>query len=107
MKLLCLFVNNSFGIEQPDPELQQLIQQKKQIREERKQIRKSIKKYDRNIKKLEERLRLYEIFTKLGGNIKNNFGEKIIFAPLERKNNILVFLPDNQRTNVNCNKQYY
>lgn len=51
-----------------------------------------------DIKNLEERLRLYELFTKLGGNIKNNFGEKIIFAPLERKNNVLVFLPDDQIT---------
>jgi segregation and condensation protein A len=51
-----------------------------------------------DIKNLEERLRLYEIFTKLGGNIKNNFGKKIIFAPLERKNNVLVFLPDEQIT---------
>src|ERR1035437_2307689 len=51
-----------------------------------------------DIKNLEERLRLYEIFAKLGGNIKNNFGEKIIFAPLERKNEHIVFLPDNQIT---------
>lgn len=51
-----------------------------------------------DIKSLEERLRLYEIFTRLGGNIKNNFGKKIIFAPLERKNDILVFLPDAQIT---------
>jgi len=51
-----------------------------------------------DIKNLEERLRLYELFTKLGGNIKNNFGKKIIFAPLERKNSVLVFLPDNQIT---------
>lgn len=51
-----------------------------------------------DIKNLEERLRLYEIFTKLGGNIKNNFGEKIIFAPMERKNQTLVFLPDSQIT---------
>ena len=51
-----------------------------------------------DIKSLEERLRLYEIFTKLGNNIKNNFGKKIIFAPLERKNEILVFLPDDQIT---------
>src|SRR5258706_1534126 len=36
-----------------------------------------------DIRSLEERLRLYEIFTKLAGNIKNNFGKKIIFAPLE------------------------
>ena len=51
-----------------------------------------------DIKSLEERLRLYELFMKLGGNIKNNFGEKIIFAPLERKNEVLVFLPDEQIT---------
>lgn len=51
-----------------------------------------------DIKSLEERLRLYELFTKLAGNIKNNFGEKIIFAPLERKNVSVVFLPDEQIT---------
>ena len=51
-----------------------------------------------DIKNLEERLRLYELFTKLGVNIKNNFCQKIIFAPLERKNEVLVFLPDNQIT---------
>lgn len=51
-----------------------------------------------DIKNLEERLRLYEIFTRLGGNIKNNFGWKIIFAPLQRRNDILVFLPDEQIT---------
>lgn len=57
-----------------------------------------------DIKSLEERLRLYELFIRLGGNIKNNFGRKIIFAPLERKNDrawghtTLVFLPDNQIT---------
>jgi segregation and condensation protein A len=51
-----------------------------------------------DIKNLEERLRLYELFSKLGGNIKNNFGRKIIFAPLERKNEVLVFLPDKQIT---------
>ena len=51
-----------------------------------------------DIQNLEERLRLYEIFTKLGGNIKNNFGKQIIFAPLERKNNTLIFLPDDRIT---------
>lgn len=51
-----------------------------------------------DIKSLEERLRLYELFTKLGGNIKNMFGEKMIFAPLERKSEVLVFLPDDQIT---------
>ncbi len=47
---------------------------------------------------LEERLRLFELYSKLSINIKNNFGKKIIFAPLERKNLTLVFLPDNQIT---------
>jgi segregation and condensation protein A len=51
-----------------------------------------------DIKNLEERLRLYELFLKLGGKIKNNFGEKIIFAPLERRNSVLIFLPDDQIT---------
>jgi len=51
-----------------------------------------------DIRNLEERLRLYELFTKLSGNIKNNFGRKIIFAPLERKNDFLVFLPDDRIT---------
>jgi segregation and condensation protein A len=47
---------------------------------------------------LEERLRLYELFNKLSGNIKSNFGQKIIFAPLEKKNFNIVFLPDEQIT---------
>ena len=56
-----------------------------------------------DIRNLEERLRLYEIFTRLSVNIKNNFGKKIIFAPLERKlrawgHTTLVFLPDDQIT---------
>lgn len=51
-----------------------------------------------DIKSLEERLRLYELFTKLGGNIKSDFGKRIIFAPLERKTEILIFLPDSKIT---------
>ena len=51
-----------------------------------------------DIKNLEERLRLYELFLRLGGNVKNNFGQNIIFAPLERKNENIVFLPDDQIT---------
>lgn len=54
-----------------------------------------------DIRNLEERLRLYEIFSKLSGNIKRNFGRKIIFALEERKNDVLVFLPDNQITKEN------
>src|ERR1035437_249368 len=63
------------------------------------------KEEEGDIRSLEERLRLYELFTRLSGNIKNNFGKKIIFAPLERKNNLrawgqatLIFLPDEQIT---------
>jgi segregation and condensation protein A len=51
-----------------------------------------------DIKNLEERLRLYELFMKLGENVKSNFGKKMIFAPLERKSDVLVFLPDDQIT---------
>jgi len=51
-----------------------------------------------DIKNLEERLRLYELFTKLGVGVKEMFGKKMIFAPLERKNEVLIFLPDNQIT---------
>ena len=54
-----------------------------------------------DIRNLEEQLHLYELFTKLGGNIKNNFCKKIIFAPEERKNEVLVFLPDGQITKEN------
>lgn len=51
-----------------------------------------------DIHNLEERLKLYELYTKLSKNIKDKFGQKIIFAPLERKNAFLVFLPDEQIT---------
>lgn len=51
-----------------------------------------------DIKNLEERLRLYELFTKLGVHLKNHFGKKIIFPAEERKNEMLVFLPDERIT---------
>jgi segregation and condensation protein A len=51
-----------------------------------------------DIKSLEERLRLYELFNKLGVNVKNLFGKQIIFAAEERKHDVLVFLPDDQIT---------
>lgn len=51
-----------------------------------------------DIHNLEERLKLYELYTKLGGHVKDKFGKNMIFAPLERKNEILVFLPDEQIT---------
>lgn len=51
-----------------------------------------------DIKNFEDRLRLYELYSKLSKNIKDNFGQKIIFAPNERKNDFLVFLPDERIT---------
>jgi segregation and condensation protein A len=51
-----------------------------------------------DIKALEERLRLYELYTKLSENIKRDFGQNIIFSGGERKNDILVFLPDDKIT---------
>ena len=51
--------------------------------------------------RLEERLKLYELYTKLGNNVKKMFGKKMIFAPLERKNEVLVFLPDDLITKEN------
>ncbi len=51
-----------------------------------------------DIKNLEERLRLYELFTRLSGSVKGAFGKRIIFAPEERKHDVLVFLPDERIT---------
>ncbi len=51
-----------------------------------------------DIRSLEERLRLFELFAKLGVNIKSNFGKRIIFPGGEKKNDVLVFLPDGQIT---------
>ena len=51
-----------------------------------------------DIHNLEERLKLYELYTKLSKNVKDVFGERMIFAPLEKKNDFLVFLPDEQIT---------
>ncbi len=49
-----------------------------------------------SIHNLENRLKLYEFYLKLAEHVKNRFGKKIIFPPLERKNDTLVFLPDDQ-----------
>ena len=49
-----------------------------------------------DIKSLEERLRLYALFIGQASVIKGNFGKKIIFPPMERKRETLVFLPDEQ-----------
>ena len=59
-----------------------------------------------DIKNLEDRLNLYRIYTRLSGNIKSNFGKKIIFPAGERKlrawgHETLVFLPDDQITTEN------
>jgi segregation and condensation protein A len=54
-----------------------------------------------DIRNLEDRLKLYEFYSRLGMNLKSNFGQKIIFAPLERKNEVLVFLPDERITKEN------
>lgn len=51
-----------------------------------------------DIKDLEDRLRLYELFSKLSLDVKENFGKKIMFAPLDRKSDLLIFLPDDQIT---------
>ncbi|MEK7572373.1 MAG: segregation/condensation protein A [Patescibacteria group bacterium] len=51
-----------------------------------------------DIKDLEDRLKIFELYSRLANNIKINFGKNIIFAPLERKNEILAFLPDEQIT---------
>ena len=51
-----------------------------------------------DIKNLEDRLKQYELYISLARNIKDLFGKKIIFAAEERKNPMLVFLPDDQIT---------
>ena len=51
-----------------------------------------------DIKNLEDRLKVFDLYSKLANNIKMNFGKNIIFSPLERKNEVLVFLPDDQIT---------
>lgn len=51
-----------------------------------------------DIASLETRLKLYELFSKLGEHVRSDFGKNIIFAPLERKNTNIVFLPDEQIT---------
>jgi len=61
-----------------------------------------------DIRTLEERLRLYEMFTKLSLNIKNKFGKEIIFAPEERKTTVKIFLPDakiTQEQMLSCVKE--
>ena len=54
-----------------------------------------------DIKNLEDRLKLYELYTRLSRNVKDNFGKNIIFQAEERKHGFLVFLPDGQITKEN------
>lgn len=54
-----------------------------------------------DIKDLETRLVLYELYSKLAQDVKENFGKKIIFSPLERKIDTVVFLPDERITKYN------
>lgn len=51
-----------------------------------------------DILNLEDRLKQYEFYSKLSKGIKEKFGKEIIFAPLERKNQFVVFLPDESIT---------
>lgn len=54
-----------------------------------------------DIRDLEDRLKQYELYTHLSSHIKEYFGKNIIFAPLERKNEVLIFLPDERITPEN------
>lgn len=54
-----------------------------------------------DIKNLEDRLKLYELYLNLAQKTKNNFGKKIIFQAKEKKNDFLIFLPDEQITKEN------
>ena len=51
---------------------------------------------EQDITNLEDRLKLYELYTRLSLNIKNNFGKNIIHIPEERKNYEVIFLPNHQ-----------
>lgn len=51
-----------------------------------------------DIKQLEERLRLYKIFTEISKTVQKNFGKRMIFPPLERRMETVVFLPDREIT---------
>ena len=55
-------------------------------------------KEEGDIHNLADRLKLYELYMNLSVNVKNMFGKKMIFTPMERKNEVLVFLPDEQIT---------
>ncbi len=52
---------------------------------------------EENIKDLEKRLKIYEYMRKVAGKIRADFGKKIIFAPQNRKFDV-VFSPDDSMT---------
>lgn len=54
-----------------------------------------------DIDSLKRRLELFELFTKLGIEVSESFGKNMIFQAKERKNDVLVFLPDDQITKEN------
>lgn len=49
-----------------------------------------------DIKKLEDRLRLYELYSGLSAHVRGKFGKDIIFPAEERKQEVQIFLPDDQ-----------
>ncbi|MFA5750703.1 MAG: ScpA family protein [Candidatus Paceibacterota bacterium] len=53
---------------------------------------------EKDINNLTNRLKLYEIYTNLGEDIRKKFGKSIIFSPLEKRQESVVFLPDSQIT---------
>ncbi|MCX6747895.1 MAG: segregation/condensation protein A [Candidatus Nomurabacteria bacterium] len=53
---------------------------------------------ENDISSLEDRLKKYKFYLELGEKLKHSFGQNIIFAPLPRKNDLLVFLPDERIT---------
>lgn len=54
-----------------------------------------------SIRDLEDRLALYDLYSKLSLHVKEKFGKEIVFAPLERKIDTVVFLPDDRITKYN------
>ncbi|MDQ3075655.1 MAG: segregation/condensation protein A [bacterium] len=53
---------------------------------------------ENDIHDLEDRLKQYEFYSRLGIHLKENFGKKVIFQPLERKREVVIFLPDERIT---------
>lgn len=51
-----------------------------------------------DISSLEIRLKLYDLFTNISLEVTKEFGKRIIFEAGEKKNDVLVFLPDQEIT---------